>query len=70
MYDPKYAAIGFPKAVQLSTGRIAWWSDELEAWVDSRPEVLALSLPDEEQDDLGVDEDIIPPRPKPYLVKS
>jgi predicted DNA-binding transcriptional regulator AlpA len=53
MYDPAYAHVGFPKAVRLSTGRIGWRSDELEAWVRSRPEKLSLlPLLEEERTEL------------------
>jgi predicted DNA-binding transcriptional regulator AlpA len=47
MHDPRYAHIGFPKAVRLSMGRIGWRSTELEAWVRSRPEQHTLPLLEE-----------------------
>ena len=28
---------GFPKAIQLSTNRIGWVEDEINAWLASRP---------------------------------
>ncbi|MGF6428190.1 helix-turn-helix transcriptional regulator [Bradyrhizobium elkanii] len=27
----------FPVRVRLSVNRVAWWSDEIEAWLSSRP---------------------------------
>ena len=32
-YDP-----GFPKRVQLTTGRVAWVADEISQWIESKIE--------------------------------
>ena len=50
MFDPAYEHVGFPKAVRLSTGRVAWRSDDVDAFVRSRPEQLSpLPLLEEER---------------------
>lgn len=44
-----YTMPGFPKALQLGERSVAWRSDEVEAWVESRPRVDAASAPGGEQ---------------------
>ena len=45
MYEPEYAHVGFPKAVQVSTGRIGWYEHEIDDFLKNRPrrEPTALS---------------------------
>ncbi len=37
MYDPKYAHLGFPTAVQLSEGRVGWYEHEIDDFLKNRP---------------------------------
>ena len=47
MYDPNYAHLGFPKCVEVSPGRIAWYEHEIDAYLKSRPRREARVLPDD-----------------------
>lgn len=33
----RMADSGFPRPVRVSPGRVAWRSDQVQAWIDSRP---------------------------------
>jgi predicted DNA-binding transcriptional regulator AlpA len=48
MDDPQYAHEGFPKAVQVSAGRIGWYEHEIDAWLEARPRREPTALLEEE----------------------
>ena len=55
MDDPEYAHVGFPKAVQVSTGRIGWYEHEIDDFLKNRPRREPTALSEEEQDIVQVD---------------
>jgi predicted DNA-binding transcriptional regulator AlpA len=55
MYDPAYAHVGFPKAVQVSAGRIGWYEHEIDDFLKNRPRREPTALFEEEQDLVLVD---------------